>query len=116
MVKAMCGALDLEVEGQRKRGRPKRTWKKQVEEESVKIGLRRCTLPIKVECWHKSDCSWVEANLATFNCWGYNQILSIGVSTKVEFQSYLQWSVVNCIQGVQDNFYILILCHFFQFG
>ena len=27
--------------GQRKKGRPKRTWKKQVEEESVKIGLRR---------------------------------------------------------------------------
>ena len=33
-------ALDFEVEGQRKKGRPKRTWKKQVEEESVKIGLR----------------------------------------------------------------------------
>ena len=32
--------LDLEVEGQRKKGRPK-TWKKQVEEESVKVGLRR---------------------------------------------------------------------------
>ena len=34
-------ALDFEVEGQRKKGRPKRTWKKHVEEESVKIGLRR---------------------------------------------------------------------------
>ena len=34
-------ALDFEVEGQRKNGRPKRTWKKQVEEESVKVGLRR---------------------------------------------------------------------------
>ena len=34
-------ALDFEVVGQRKKGRPKRTWKKQVEEESVKIGLRR---------------------------------------------------------------------------
>ena len=33
--------LDLEVEGQRKKGRPKRTWKKQVEEESMKVGLRR---------------------------------------------------------------------------
>ena len=30
--------LDHEAEGQRKKGRPKRTWKKQVEEES---GLRR---------------------------------------------------------------------------
>ena len=34
-------ALDFEVEGQRKKGRPKRTWKKQVEEESMKVGLRR---------------------------------------------------------------------------
>ena len=34
-------ALDFEVEGQRKKGRPKRTCKKQVEEESVKVGLRR---------------------------------------------------------------------------
>ena len=34
-------ALDFEVEGQSKKRSPKRTWKKQVEEESVKIGLRR---------------------------------------------------------------------------
>ena len=34
-------ALDFEVEGQRKKGRPNRTWKKQVEEESVKVGLRK---------------------------------------------------------------------------
>ena len=34
-------ALDFEVEGERKKGRSKRTWKKQVEEESLKIGLRR---------------------------------------------------------------------------
>ena len=33
--------LDFEVEGQRKKGRPKRMWKKQFEEESVKVGLRR---------------------------------------------------------------------------
>ena len=34
-------ALDFAVEGQRKKGMPKRTWLKQVEEESVKVGLRR---------------------------------------------------------------------------
>ena len=34
-------ALDFKVEGQRKKGRPKRTWKKQVDEENVKVGLRR---------------------------------------------------------------------------
>ena len=33
--------LDFEDEGQRKKGRPKRTWKKQVEEESMKDGMRR---------------------------------------------------------------------------
>ena len=34
-------ALDIEVEGQGKKGRPKRMWKKQVEEEGMKVGLRR---------------------------------------------------------------------------
>ena len=33
-------ALDFEVEGQRKKERSKRTWKRQVDEESVKVGLR----------------------------------------------------------------------------
>ena len=33
-------ALDLEVSGKRKRG-PKKTWKKQVEEETEKIGLKK---------------------------------------------------------------------------
>ena len=31
----------VEVEGQWKKGRAKKTWKKQVEEKSVKIGLRK---------------------------------------------------------------------------
>ena len=34
-------ALELDTESQRKKGRLKRTWKKQVEEESLKLGLRR---------------------------------------------------------------------------
>ena len=33
--------LDFEVEGQMKNGRLRRTWKKQVEEESVKVCMRR---------------------------------------------------------------------------
>ena len=32
-------ALDFEVEGQRKKGRPKKTWKKQVGEESAKVEM-----------------------------------------------------------------------------
>ena len=34
-------AIYVEVEGQGKNGRRKRTWKRQVEEESVKVSLRR---------------------------------------------------------------------------
>ena len=34
-------AFDFEVAGYRKKGRLKRTWKKMVEGESVKVGLRR---------------------------------------------------------------------------
>ena len=34
-------ALNLEVSGKRKRGRPKKIWKKQVEEETEKIGLKK---------------------------------------------------------------------------
>ena len=30
-------AIDFEAEGQKKKGRPKRTWKKQIEEERVKM-------------------------------------------------------------------------------
>jgi hypothetical protein len=34
-------ALEFEVKGPRKRGRPKKTWRKQVEEESGRVGLRK---------------------------------------------------------------------------
>ena len=34
-------ALDLEVDGKRKRGRPRKTWKKQVEEDVEKVGLKK---------------------------------------------------------------------------
>ena len=30
----------------------------------------RCILPIKVDCWHHSDCHHVEVNLATLNFFG----------------------------------------------
>ena len=38
--------------------RPKRTWEKQVEKESVKVGFGkgRCTFLFIVECQHKRDC------------------------------------------------------------
>ena len=34
-------ALDHEVSSKRKRGRPKKIWKKQVEEETEKVGLKK---------------------------------------------------------------------------
>ena len=40
----------------------------------------RCTLPIKVECWRKSDCCLAEVNPATITCWGCYKILNIDVS------------------------------------
>ena len=67
-------ALYLEVEGERKKRRPKRTWKKQVEEKLFEKGRR--TLPIEVECWCKSHCCWVEVNLATLTCWGHYQTVA----------------------------------------
>ena len=42
-----------------------------------------CTLPIKVECWSKSDCCLVEVNLADLTCWGYYQVLDIGISVRI---------------------------------
>lgn len=38
---ALRRALEFEVNGTRKRGRPKKTWKRQVEEDLGKVGLRR---------------------------------------------------------------------------
>ena len=37
----LASIIWLLVEGERKKGRMKMTWRKQVEEESVKVGLRR---------------------------------------------------------------------------
>ena len=45
-------ALDFEVKGRRKRGRPKKTWRKQVEEESRKVGLRKVDALNRVR-WRK---------------------------------------------------------------
>ena len=62
-------AFDYEVEGEWKKGRPRRMWKKQVEGESVKVGLRRedALCRSKWGCWH---------NLVTLTCRGYYQIVA----------------------------------------
>ena len=58
-------ALDLEASGNRERGRPKKTWKKQVEEETEKTGLKKEDVlnrdKVETECkqlhkkWGESD-------------------------------------------------------------
>ena len=40
-------ALDSEVKDQRKKWRPKKTWKKEAQEESVKVGLRMEDAPCR---------------------------------------------------------------------
>ena len=74
-------ALDFEVEGQRKRGWLKRTWKKHVEEESVKVGLRRKDA-LCLSKWIVS----INKIAAALRCGCYH-ILSIGVS--LSYQQYM---------------------------
>ena len=63
------GALNFEVEGQRKKGRSKRTWKKQDEGEGG-FEKGRCTLQINERCWRQSDFCEVAVNPASLVCWG----------------------------------------------
>ena len=48
-------AMMLQVNGQRKRGRSKQTWKRQVEESLKKIGLRVEEATDHAR-WNESDC------------------------------------------------------------
>ena len=70
------------VKGQRKKGRLKRIWKKQVVEEDVKVGLRR-----KDALCRSKWSAGINQIAAGLRCiWppsldvGYNQIVNIGVS------------------------------------
>ena len=74
-------ALDFEVEGQRKKGRPKWTWKKACCGRKCDgwLGKERYILPFKVECWCKQDGCWLGVILAPLTYWGHCQIYNIGV-------------------------------------
>ena len=50
----------------------------------------RYILPFKVVSQHKQDFCWVEVNLATITCWGYYQILNIGLSLSLSVQHCCQ--------------------------
>ena len=61
-------ALEFEVEGRRKRGRPKRTWKKQVEEECRKVCLRKKDAQDRERKWRegvRDIATRIEVNPAT---------------------------------------------------
>ena len=75
-------ALDVEAEGESKKGRPKRSLKKQVDEESMKVGLRRedALCRSKWSVGVNKIVALFEVNQATLTSWGYYQILNIGVS------------------------------------
>ena len=67
-------ALDIEIEGQRKKAKQKRRWKKQVEEEIVKVGLGREDVLCRSMKIVSVNCCRVEVNLATLTCWEYYHI------------------------------------------
>ena len=71
------------VQGQRTKGRQNRTWKKQVKEESVKVGLSREDALCRSK-WAVGDKD--EVNLVTLTFWGYYHILDIGLSLQACFQ------------------------------
>ena len=79
-------ALHFGVEVQRKKGRPNRTWKKLVEEESVKVGLRREDALCR-SMWSvgvnqiAAGLMWIRLSslVIILSCWGYCQILNIGL-------------------------------------
>ena len=72
---ALRRALDFKVQGQRMKGYVKDMeeagWGRKCEDWFEK---GRCTLPFSVECWHGSDCRWVEVNLTTLTCLGLESL------------------------------------------
>ena len=73
-------ALDFEVDFEMKKG-AEEDMEEAVWEWNYEAWFEhgRYNFPIKVECLSKSDCCWVEVNLAILTCWGYCQVLDIGI-------------------------------------
>ena len=61
--------LEFNVEGRRKRGRPKRAWRMQVEEERLKAALNLKDAHNRTK-WRESACNFHEVNPATSIKWG----------------------------------------------
>ena len=54
-----------------------------------------------MECWRKCDFCWVEVNLATLTCWGYYQILDVGLSV-ISFNFYNTGVCVQTVCSAND--------------
>ena len=73
-------ALDLEVVGQRMKGRRKRTWKGRLRKKVWRLVCEwKKHFADQSECQHEQDCCWIEVNLAALSYCGYYQIVNIGV-------------------------------------
>ena len=81
-IHALRRVLDFEVEGQRKKMRPNRTWKKQVEEESVKVGLRRKDARCRSKWIVRINliAKLCSGEYGLLTCWGYFRISNINLS------------------------------------
>ena len=97
-------ALDFNCEGQRKKCRQERTWKKQVEEESVKVGLTKGDVLCRSK-WSVGVYQ-IAAGLRRIwppsLVWGYYQILDIFFSLSKHW----------CYQNFVFLFYKIRLLHF----
>ena len=86
-------ALGFEAEVHRKKGRSKRTWKRQVEKESVKVGVRREDA-LCLSRW-SVGVNKIAAELRRIRppslVGGYHQILNIGVSLSLSYCTVTQF-------------------------
>ena len=62
---------------------------------------------IELECLRKSDCCCVEVNLTTLTCWGYYQILDIGVFFFLFGDLFMSFFVEKSYKAFLRN------CHYF---
>ena len=62
-----------------------------------------------MKCWYKSDCCRVEVNLATLTCWGYYQVLGVGVSLS-GWDNATLWEQYYCVIGTILLVWTMFLC------
>ena len=84
-------AQNFEVSGKRKRGRPKKTWKKQVEEETEKVGLK------KKDALRRDK--WRDGVRAIVEGLGYIWPSLLKGQHRIKTESLLLYAVIKIISG-----------------